>query len=170
MNTEEQANIDLVKKIFCMFKSKYNWSGYPEKDDMIQIGYMALIGCQKRFNPKICGFETYASKRIYGAMLDAYRRKDLCRCNRDAGWEANYYFQSDMPSEIPYTHKFPADSEIDLSFLDKKSRLILHDYYFNSMDLKAIAAKYKVSTVTIWQYKKQALGKLKAKLIQEVAK
>lgn len=46
-------------------------------DDLIQAGMLGLIEAEKQFNPSAgASFETYASIRIRGAMIDEIRRGD----------------------------------------------------------------------------------------------
>lgn len=48
-----------------------------ELDDLIQVGMMGLLEASKRFqDDHVAKFETYASQRIRGAMLDELRAND----------------------------------------------------------------------------------------------
>ncbi len=48
-----------------------------ELDDLIQVGMMGLLDASKRFqDDHVAKFETYASQRIRGAMLDELRAND----------------------------------------------------------------------------------------------
>ena len=72
-----------------LFQKYYRWGvrtairiakykAIPEADLPIYInsGLIALWDCSKRYDPSRCGFSTYASKRIAGAVLDTMREMD----------------------------------------------------------------------------------------------
>lgn len=49
--------------------------GYIELDDMIQLGTMALIEAEKKYDPSLgISFENFAKTRIRGAIIDEARR------------------------------------------------------------------------------------------------
>lgn len=72
-NIEQYAY--LVKKIAGILMSRLPAS--VEFDDLVQVGIIGLIESAKQFNPSQgTQFETFASQRIRGAMLDELRRID----------------------------------------------------------------------------------------------
>ena len=78
-NTNNQALFNrysfLVDRIVRKLSSKY--PGHEEIEDMKQYGYIGLIESIKRFQPeKGVKFESYASIRIQGTILDAKRKED----------------------------------------------------------------------------------------------
>jgi RNA polymerase sigma factor (sigma-70 family) len=51
--------------------SKYFSRWWKLKEDLFQEGYLAICECLRNYNPlQFTMFETYASKRIHGAMVD----------------------------------------------------------------------------------------------------
>jgi RNA polymerase sigma factor for flagellar operon FliA len=67
--------IDLVKRVVLRFKGSYN--NYGQLDDMINQGMLALIDAVERFKPEMGNkFETFASLKIRGAVLDFMRKQD----------------------------------------------------------------------------------------------
>jgi RNA polymerase sigma factor for flagellar operon FliA len=69
------AYIGLVKKIVLRFKGSYN--NYGQLDDMISQGMIALIDAVEKFDPGMGNkFETFASLKIKGAVIDFMRKQD----------------------------------------------------------------------------------------------
>ena len=65
----------LVDRIVRKLGNKY--PGHEDMDEMKQYGYLGLIESVKRFQPeKGIKFESYASIRIQGTILDAKRKND----------------------------------------------------------------------------------------------
>ena len=65
----------LVSKIAGNLYRKY--PGNDQIDDLKQYGYLGLLESIKRYNPSYgIKFETYATIRIQGAILDAKRKED----------------------------------------------------------------------------------------------
>lgn len=67
--------IDLVKKIVLRFKGSY--SNFGQLDDMVNQGIIALIDAVEKFDPDLGNkFETFASLKIKGAIIDFMRKQD----------------------------------------------------------------------------------------------
>ena len=67
--------IDLVKKIVLRFKGSY--SNFGQLDDMVNQGIIALIDAVEKFDPSLGNkFETFASLKIRGAVIDFMRKQD----------------------------------------------------------------------------------------------
>ncbi|KNZ42638.1 sigma-70 family RNA polymerase sigma factor [Acetobacterium bakii] len=65
----------LVKKIVLRFKGSYN--NFGQLDDMVNQGMIALINAVEKFNPELGNkFETFASLKIRGAIIDFMRKQD----------------------------------------------------------------------------------------------
>ncbi|WP_230369308.1 sigma-70 family RNA polymerase sigma factor [Paludibacterium denitrificans] len=65
----------LVKKLACMLMARLPAS--VELNDLIQVGVIGLIDAARQFDPsRGVQFETFASQRVRGAMLDELRRED----------------------------------------------------------------------------------------------
>ncbi|MCR5481621.1 MAG: FliA/WhiG family RNA polymerase sigma factor [Clostridia bacterium] len=66
---------DLVKRIVLRFRGSY--SNYAQMDDMINQGIIALIDAVEKFDPHLGNkFETFASVKIRGAVIDFMRKQD----------------------------------------------------------------------------------------------
>ncbi len=65
----------IVKKIVLRFRGSYN--NFGQLDDMINQGIVALIDAVEKFDPTIGNkFETFASIKIRGAVIDFMRKQD----------------------------------------------------------------------------------------------
>ncbi|WP_024303815.1 RNA polymerase sigma factor FliA [Pseudogulbenkiania sp. MAI-1] len=70
-----EAHAPLVKKIAKLLIARLPAS--VELDDLIQVGIIGLIEAARQFDPmQGVQFDTFASQRIRGAMLDELRRED----------------------------------------------------------------------------------------------
>jgi len=67
--------VGLVKTIALQVRGVY--SSFAQVDDIVNEGLLTLAGAVDKFDPeKGIKFETYASKRIRGAVIDLARRQD----------------------------------------------------------------------------------------------
>lgn len=65
----------LVRKIVLRFKGSY--SNFGQLDDMVNQGVIALIDAVERFDPDLGNkFESFASLKIRGAIIDFMRKQD----------------------------------------------------------------------------------------------
>ncbi|MGI6734221.1 MAG: sigma-70 family RNA polymerase sigma factor [Anaerovoracaceae bacterium] len=65
----------LVRKIVLRFKGSY--SNFGQLDDMVNQGIIALIDAVERFDPDLGNkFESFASLKIRGAIIDFMRKQD----------------------------------------------------------------------------------------------
>lgn len=65
----------LVRKIVLRFKGSY--SNFGQLDDMVNQGIIALIDAVEKFDPDLGNkFETFASLKIKGAIIDFMRKQD----------------------------------------------------------------------------------------------
>jgi len=65
----------LVKKIVLRFKGSYN--NFGQLDDMVNQGMIALINAVEKFDPELGNkFETFASLKIRGSIIDFMRKQD----------------------------------------------------------------------------------------------
>ena len=73
-----EQHLDLVEVIAKSLCKQFR--GKAELDDLLQEGALGLIDAASRFNPdRKIKFETYAVRRIRGAMLDALRKSSWPR-------------------------------------------------------------------------------------------
>jgi RNA polymerase sigma factor for flagellar operon FliA len=65
----------LVKKIVLRFRGSYN--NFGQMDDMVNQGMIALIDAVEKFDPGMGNkFETFATLKIRGAIIDFMRKQD----------------------------------------------------------------------------------------------
>ncbi|MBC3888639.1 FliA/WhiG family RNA polymerase sigma factor [Acetobacterium paludosum] len=65
----------LVKKNVLRFRGSYN--NFGQMDDMVNQGMIALIDAVEKFNPQMGNkFETFATLKIRGAIIDFMRKQD----------------------------------------------------------------------------------------------
>ncbi|MAA79998.1 MAG: hypothetical protein CL916_12155 [Deltaproteobacteria bacterium] len=98
----------LVDRIVRKLANKY--PSHEDMEDMKQYGYIGLIESIKRFQPeKGVKFESYASIRIQGTILDAKRKDDwVPRSVRSRVKEVKYVYQ-DLKSKL---RREPTSSEM----------------------------------------------------------
>jgi RNA polymerase sigma factor, sigma-70 family len=66
---------ELVRRIALRFKGSYH--NFGQLDDMINQGMIALIDAVEKFDPYLGNkFETFASLKIKGAIIDLMRKQD----------------------------------------------------------------------------------------------
>lgn len=66
---------NLVRKIVLRFKGSY--SSFGQLDDMVNQGIIALIDAVEKFDPDMGNkFETFASLKIKGSIIDFMRKQD----------------------------------------------------------------------------------------------
>ncbi|MGI6751266.1 MAG: sigma-70 family RNA polymerase sigma factor [Anaerovoracaceae bacterium] len=67
--------MDLVKKI--VMRAKGSYSDYSQLDDMVNQGIIALMDAVEKFDPEMGNkFETFATIKIRGAVIDFMRKQD----------------------------------------------------------------------------------------------
>ncbi|MDD2217474.1 MAG: FliA/WhiG family RNA polymerase sigma factor [Eubacteriales bacterium] len=73
--------MNLVKIIVLRFKGSYN--NFAHMDDMINQGIIALIDAVEKFQPELGNkFETFATLKVRGAIIDFMRKQDWVPRNR----------------------------------------------------------------------------------------
>jgi RNA polymerase sigma factor for flagellar operon FliA len=115
------AYTDLVKRIVLRFKGSY--SNYGQLDDMINQGIIALIDAVERFDPGLGNkFETFASLKIKGAIIDFMRKQDwIPRNQRSLVKELNAVYDT-LYAELghePSKEEIAARMGIDTDRLEK---------------------------------------------------
>ena len=179
---ETEDGVALIKKIYNVFRDRFHWDGYPEKEDMLQIGMLKWLECQKRFDPSQASFETFASRRIYGAMLDEVRTRHMMKPYRPVdgepfdGRDILYDYDFDINTDQYQNENYndivqkgslsvkPITTAI-LSNLTERSRLILTEIYINGNHGKHLYKQFGVTQGRISQLRKIALNELRAKLL-----
>jgi RNA polymerase sigma factor for flagellar operon FliA len=113
--------IDLVKKI--AYRYQGSCKNYAQLDDVINQGIIALIDAVERFDPEMGNkFETFASLKIKGGIIDFIRKQDwVPRSQRALAKELDEVYSqlySDYGSE-PEKEQVAEKMGISLDNLDK---------------------------------------------------
>lgn len=111
----------LVRKIVLRFKGSY--SNFGQLDDMVNQGIIALIDAVEKFDPDMGNkFETFASLKIKGAIIDFIRKQDwVPRNQRNLSKELDEVY-NELYSERGYEPTKLEMSErmgVSLTHLDK---------------------------------------------------
>ncbi len=62
-----------------------------EHEDLEQVGHEALLKAATRWNPERGSFSSYASRYIYGSMMDyKYPNKVFRKCRTESGTSEKY--------------------------------------------------------------------------------
>ncbi len=113
--------INLVRRIVLRFKGSYN--NFGQLDDMVNQGIIALIDAVEKFDPDMGNkFETFASLKIKGAIIDFMRKQDwVPRNQRNLSKELDeVYSQLYSQNGIEPTKQEMADHMgISITHLDK---------------------------------------------------
>ena len=128
-----------------------------EIDDLIQVGMVGLSDALARFDAaQGVQFETFATQRIRGAMLDELRGNDyLARHVADEGGNPLAQLQDRrMRSALVEAIKG----------LPEREQYVMSMYYEHDMNLKEIAAVLKVTESRVCQLHSQSIARLRVKL------
>jgi RNA polymerase sigma factor for flagellar operon FliA len=126
------AYTDLVKRIVLRFKGSY--SNYGQLDDMINQGMIALIDAVEKFDPGMGNkFETFASLKIKGAVIDFMRKQDWIPRNQrtlvkelNAVYDALYAEYGREPSKEEIAARMGVDTDqLDKILQKRQSAMIL---------------------------------------------
>lgn len=72
-----ERHLGLVRRIAYALQSRSRLPASIELDDLVQAGMLGLLDAHQKYDASQgAAFETYASQRIRGAMLDALRERD----------------------------------------------------------------------------------------------
>ena len=164
-----------------------------EYDDLVGYGIFGLIDAIDKFDPtKEVKFETYASLRIRGSILDQIRKMDwiprtirqkqkkieaaikeiedvvsLNEFIEQGGSEApfeNSYSRYDGPEEVYEKGELKEVLMQALEMLTEKEQKVILLYYYEELTLKEISRVLEVSESRISQLHTKALQKMKSKL------
>jgi RNA polymerase sigma factor (sigma-70 family) len=127
--------------------------GFVEYDDLFSAGVLGLVDAIDKFDSgKNVKFETYASYRIRGAMIDYVRRLKIV----DTVCLDDVDIKSDNLIHLEYFDLYRA---LDLLTEQEKKTIILH--YFKNVSINEISKILKVSQSRTSQIHKSALKKIK---------
>lgn len=169
--------MNLVKIIVLRFKGSYN--NFAQMDDMINQGIIALIDAVEKFRPELGNkFETFASLKIRGAVIDFMRKQDWVPRNRrtlakelDDVYHELYSLHGCEPTKEQMAEKM----EIDVAHLDKilqqrHNAIVLS--YEETIEEKMMAATPLVVNKTDGQSPESGLlyEELKGKLTEAIEK
>ena len=145
-----------------------------EYDDLVSYGIFGLIDAIDKFNlEKNVKFETYASLRIRGAILDQIRKMDwIPRTVRqrqrkidesgpepvmDAAHNSHYA----QPEEIVTQEELKTMLVKSLDNLTEKERRVIELYYYEDLTLKEISNILEVSESRVSQLHTKGLIKMR---------
>ncbi len=168
----------LVRKLASHTKAKL--PACVECDDLVQVGMMGLMQALNSYQEMPgAKFETYASQRIKGAMLDELRRMDWVPRHerKNADFIRSTISLEDMtPDDRNYLERHYADYETPLTRLLEKEQVcravaaiaelperqkkLVHMYYEQDITLKTIADDLGVSESRACQLLKNANARL----------
>ncbi|MDR1246323.1 MAG: FliA/WhiG family RNA polymerase sigma factor [Clostridiales Family XIII bacterium] len=128
------AYIELVKRIVFRFKGSYN--NYGQLDDMINQGMIALIDAVEKFDPGMgYKFETFASLKIKGAVIDFMRKQDWIPRNQrslvkelNSAYNALYAEYGREPSKEEIAERMGVDTEQLEKILQKRQNAMILSY------------------------------------------
>jgi RNA polymerase sigma factor for flagellar operon FliA len=128
------AYLDLVKRIVLRFKGSY--SNYGQLDDMINQGMIALIDAVEKFDPGMGNkFETFASLKIKGAVIDFMRKQDWIPRNQrsmvkelNAVYDALYAELGREPSKEEIAARMGIDTDRLEKILQKRQSAMILSY------------------------------------------
>ena len=166
-----------------------------EYEDLVSYGIFGLIDAIDKFDAlKDVKFETYASLRIRGAILDQIRKMDwIPRTIRQKQKKIDTAIREitnvislneflEQGSEIPNDNNFNRKAQFDepeavierdelkrilagaLELLTEKERKVIVLYYYEDLTLKEISSILEVSESRTSQLHTRALQKMKSKL------
>lgn len=128
------AYIELVKRIVLRFKGSYN--NYGQVDDMINQGMIALIDAVEKFDPELGNkFETFASLKIKGAVIDFMRKQDWIPRNQrslvkelNAVYDTLYAELGREPSKEEIAARMGVDTDQLEKILQKRQSAMILSY------------------------------------------
>ena len=132
-----------------------------EYDDLVGYGVFGLIDAIDKFDSgKNVKFETYASLRIRGAILDQIRKMDwIPRSLR----QKQKKIDAAMAKIEADSGKVATDDKLvqAIDLLTEKERSVIVLYYYEDMTLKEISMTLDVSESRVSQLHTKALSKMK---------
>lgn len=100
--------IPWVRRIVAKWKAKL--PSHVEWDDLVQAGMTGLMECWQSYDAsKGASFETYASARVQGSILDWLREQDPMPKDARTKWKAAEKF---IKTYLDANHKYPSEQEI----------------------------------------------------------
>ncbi len=159
-----------------------------EMDDLMSYGYLGLLDAIEKFDQGLgYKFETYATSRVRGAMLDGLRGEDwvprsVRAKDREEGTQTILYaldepMGSDGEENITLADGLHADDwDLDLidglamrladaaDSLSDREKIVLVLYYYNGLTLAEIGTILGVTESRVSQIQTKATSDLKASL------
>jgi len=154
-----EKNYKIVEIIYKKKIQKINYTNYFEVADIHQSGYEALILCAKQFDIKRkCKFNSFASRRIAGAMIDEIRRSSMV-----GGGKYKILNRDELPV-------FLTENQINISLENLKNieKLIIEKFFFQNYKEKEIASELGITVARISQIKAEGLKKLKQQIEEQI--
>jgi RNA polymerase sigma factor (sigma-70 family) len=180
-SAEFRKHLPLVEFVARRVHSKYGHvRPGPEFDDLVSFGSKGLIEAAGRFDPgRRVSFQTFAYRRIHGAMLDGlrkmgpYSRRDV-EHHREAP-DSSFTFVEFDESVPANTRTDDLGDQVDrratvqaaLRLLDRMpeaKRSLVRSYFFEGLQLHEIGARRGQSKSWMCRMLAQALGELREEL------
>jgi RNA polymerase sigma factor (sigma-70 family) len=144
------------------WKCRRNWPRCLEVEELLQIGYLALLQAAKTFRPgKGAKFVTHAYRRIDGALLTANKKESVEGNHRQLPDEGDFLDDDEVPPELVVYDQVAADPGPMLSTLTGMERRALELRHGEEMTFKEIAKELGVSVRTAKSHVADAARKLR---------
>lgn len=131
--------------------------------DLMQEGRLALVEYSTTWDPSISTLWTYANRRVFGAMLDAFARERPHGVDRSA-----FPIDEDGEIDIPDSPGLSADDSADLAnaldALTEIERDLIRLYVVEDLTFEQIETKLGVDDATIKRRYRDACQKVRSQL------
>ncbi|WP_100332419.1 sigma-70 family RNA polymerase sigma factor [Bacillus xiapuensis] len=135
---------------------------YKNREEFLQIGRIALWEADQNFDQAKGKFSSYAYTCIRGRMLDALkksaRREQRYVYPKECFWEGTADEQGEKALELETLLAYAR------GLTDRETTWLLLTFY-KGMTMAEIAAQQNVSLSAVKKWKKQAVGKIRKRLL-----
>lgn len=140
------------------------------RSDLLSAGHEALVFASRRFDPAKAAFKTYASKRVFGSMLNALAAHSeyagfLARRAEAEGTAVHGVLEESEPERKTLISEVLAA----LDRLPSLSRDLIKAHYFDERTLASVGALHGLSKTRAFVHLSRALGQLRQALDDEYA-
>lgn len=146
-----------------------------EFDDLVQVGHLGAMAARTRYTPGVAQFDTFASHRIRGAMIDYLREIDpLSRAERKAhnatahmtaltphDLNAQDYDEPSVDYETPELPGTAKRLQKALSTLTPNEQYVIRAEFWLESSQDLAARSLGLTPSRVCQIRKQALNKLR---------
>ena len=136
-----------------------------EFDDLVSLGYLGLVEAAERFDPhQGTPFEAYARRRVFGRMIDAYRRRNYPRQTEQVSAE------EPDPRSLEAEIIAAIDEEravASIEILTPRQTIVLRMLVRDHMTRAEVAAHLKITPAAV--SKLRATGIARLRLLKDAA-